>query len=563
MPYSDLFFPPRFADLKRDIANSYPEFEQRATKAWKEIIEQLNETTAAITKEGSEYIPQVKFSELSALGEDEIKKIRQRGTVVIKDIVDDDEAISWRKDLEELIKTNPGVEGFPLGNEQFFQLYWTKSQVRARSHPNLLAATTWLNQLYHAKSGEKIEGVDLSTPLTYADRFRIRHPGTKWSYFPPHVDGGTIERWEDLALRNCFDDILSGEWRRHDPYELEGRLNARTSLYDRPNQCSVFRTFQGWLSMSETAPTEGTLKVFPDVGLSNAYLILRPFFRPVVPVSDPGIFDAKNWQFDTSSSDFPGILYSGKGYEGPKPTPELHPHLRLKQTMTSVPKVYPGDAVFWHCDVVHSVEAEHTGKSASAVMYIPAVPLTPKNKAYIEKQKERFLGGNRPSDFPQGISEANFIGVATVEDIVSAVDKANRPATWVDKLEMQATLRRLAESVVSGSVNLREVLYPPIPLYRRLLRAHRFLPSDMRSLGDDYVKAEFRRHREVTNPVHIMGFLTQWNLYLDELPKGPDGNFSGKRLDPTVFEKMSDEQLGQLYELMHATKDLWKPVERS
>ncbi len=28
-------------------------------------------------------------------------------------------------------------------------------------------------------------------------------------------------------------------------------------------------------------------------------------------------------------------------------------------------------------------------------------------------------------------------------------------------------------------------------LYRRLLRAHRFLPYEMRSLGDDYIKAGY------------------------------------------------------------------------
>jgi hypothetical protein len=65
---------------------------------------------------------------------------------------------------------------------------WTKPQVQARSHPNILATTVWLNNLYHTASGETIEGVDLSTPLTYADRFRIRHPGTKWYMFTPHVD---------------------------------------------------------------------------------------------------------------------------------------------------------------------------------------------------------------------------------------------------------------------------------------------------------------------------------------------------------------------------------------
>ena len=71
---------------------------------------------------------------------------------------------------------------------------WTKSQVRARSHPNILSATVWLNKLYHVKNGdqEKTDGVDLDTPLTYADRFRIRRPGVQWDVHPPHVDGEPV-----------------------------------------------------------------------------------------------------------------------------------------------------------------------------------------------------------------------------------------------------------------------------------------------------------------------------------------------------------------------------------
>ncbi|KAF9233176.1 ACN9-domain-containing protein [Melanogaster broomeanus] len=127
---------------------------------------------------------------------------------------------------------------------------------------------------------------------------------------------------------------------------------------------------------------------------------------------------------------------------------------------------------------------------------------------------------------------------------------------------MHRSYVRLAESISAKPLNLRQAsatLYPPIPLYRRLLRAHRRLPVEMRSLGDDYVKAEFRRHQKVTNPVYIMGFLTQWKMYLDELPQDPTAK-SFKKLDATVFEKMSPEQLGQLYELMHATKNVWKPI---
>jgi hypothetical protein len=48
---------------------------------------------------------------------------------------------------------------------------------------------------------------------------------------------------------------------------------------------------------SETAPTQGTLKVFPDVLLSNAYLILRPFFTPTISPESDEIFDIKHWKF--------------------------------------------------------------------------------------------------------------------------------------------------------------------------------------------------------------------------------------------------------------------------
>lgn len=101
-----------------------------------------------------------------------------------------------------------------------------------------------------AKNGVQI---DLS-PVSYADRFRMRHPGGKWNNHPPHVDGmsdvgryckcsvlmtdagGSIERWEDPTFRSCFEDILNGEWRKHDPYDITRRMNATTSMYGRDNQ---------------------------------------------------------------------------------------------------------------------------------------------------------------------------------------------------------------------------------------------------------------------------------------------------------------------------------------
>ncbi|KAF5357951.1 hypothetical protein D9756_001184 [Leucocoprinus leucothites] len=426
--YNTKSYPAHLLDIKREIATGYPDFEARITRAWKEIIEELAVVTAQIYTGGQEYIPQVRFDDLETLSAEQVDTIKRRGCVVVKDIVDDEKAVGWRESLREFARVNPDVDGFPANNKQLFELYWTKPQVEARAHPNLLKATTWLNNLYHDRSG-KATDVDLNVPLSYADRFRIRRAGSDWSSLPlaPHVDGGTIERWQDPAFRKCFDDILSGNWRQHDPYDLPGRLEARSSMYGRPNQASIFRSFQGWLSMSETGPNEGTLQLFPDVLLSNAYLILRPFFKPVpetcVPEGSPETLKPENWTLDLKSPDFPGIVPAGGGFIGPLPRPHSHPHLALEKTMVSVPTVRPGDAVFWHCDLIHAVEDIHKGAEDSAVMYIPAVPFTAQNFDYVKRQRECFLKGERPPDFPKGKAEDSLIGVATAEDIDNDVGR--------------------------------------------------------------------------------------------------------------------------------------------
>lgn len=56
-------------------------------------------------------------------------------------------------------------------------------------------------------------------------------------------------------------------------------------------------------------------------------------------------------------------------------------------------------------------------------MYIPAVPYTPSNAAYIAKQKESFLQGVPPPDYPFTGSEAAFKGTGKVEDIVGTVGR--------------------------------------------------------------------------------------------------------------------------------------------
>ncbi|GAA6015906.1 hypothetical protein JCM10207_006801 [Rhodosporidiobolus poonsookiae] len=139
----------------------------------------------------------------------------------------------------------------------------------------------------------------------------------------------------------------------------------------------------------------------------------------------------------------------------------------------------------------------------------------------------------------------------------------------------RATARRLAHSAEISALNGSSCapapeLLPPLQLYRRLLRVHRrVLPADLRVMGDEYVKAEFRRTRTTDNPLHIVGFLSEWKKYLDfheeQLPQ--DGAATGlseeavrrevgKKLDDGILEQLSSDQIGQLYALFEATKDL-------
>ncbi|OCK81490.1 ACN9-domain-containing protein [Lepidopterella palustris CBS 459.81] len=122
---------------------------------------------------------------------------------------------------------------------------------------------------------------------------------------------------------------------------------------------------------------------------------------------------------------------------------------------------------------------------------------------------------------------------------------------------MKGSLRLWATATAAGSARplrpAQMALLPPIPLYRRLLRAHRMkLPLQERLLGDQYIKSEFRAHRDIENPVQIIGFLTEWQLYAQHIE---GETWKGARMEREKIDKMSDQQIGQLYELMKAIRN--------
>ena len=107
-----------------------------------------------------------------------------------------------------------------------WEFYHSKSQIEARTHPAALATQKFLLKLWHASNSSE---VDFNTPLTYFDRLRIRYPGDNkvvlgWSSHRrdplfkeveqmystgPHIDGGSVERWEDPSRSHLTASSIS------------------------------------------------------------------------------------------------------------------------------------------------------------------------------------------------------------------------------------------------------------------------------------------------------------------------------------------------------------------
>ncbi|XP_043244149.1 succinate dehydrogenase assembly factor 3, mitochondrial-like isoform X3 [Amphibalanus amphitrite] len=103
-------------------------------------------------------------------------------------------------------------------------------------------------------------------------------------------------------------------------------------------------------------------------------------------------------------------------------------------------------------------------------------------------------------------------------------------------------------------------------LYKSVLRLHRGLPAELKALGDQYVRDEFRRHRDA--PAREAGlFLQEWAGYALNLARqlGVRGVKGARPIGTHISEEQLDhlrpEQLVQLYELFQETQNPSRPPD--
>jgi hypothetical protein len=379
-----------------DVAGAFRVAEEMVRVQVTEVVAQRDR--------GEEVWPVVQFADVEAgtVPAELIAAIRRRGCAIVKGTFPRAQAEQWDRDLVDYLTGNKFDEvyqyvddgifgGLSAARPSIFPIYWSKPQMQARQDANMVAVRQFLNSFWKHESEGRV-WFDPTRDTGYPDRVRRREPGTTSGGLSPHTDSGSVERWLLPAYQDVFRHVFAGNPAAYDPWD--GAYRTEVHEFESTVMCSAFRTFQGWTALSDMAPTEGVLHAVP-IPSAMSYLLLRALQDDV---ADDDLCGAANGQ---------ALPISEKW------------HPALMPALTPIPAVEPGDTVWWHGDMIHSVGAVENQQGWGNVMYIPASPYCEKNAAYAIECGRAFLAGTSPADFAAEDYEVRWDDRATLPDLTA------------------------------------------------------------------------------------------------------------------------------------------------
>ena len=398
---------PHWETIPADISNAIKEIKA----AWRKRIEDNGRTVEEVLDEikeflvaeiediqatkarGDEVWPIIDFADIEngTVTQEATAKLQRRGCVVIRGHFDRAQAEKWDADAVDYVDSNQFFQNYSGPADDFFgtldmskpeiyPIYWSSTQMQARQHPRMATVQRFLNSHWKNESNGKT-WFDLNRYSLYPDRIRRRPPGTNSNGLGTHLDPGTLDMWMTEGYQQFFHHLLTGNFASYDPWDASYRTEAAS--YPGSTMCSAFRTFQGWTALSDMSNDQGVLHTIP-IPKAMAYLMLRPLLNDVPEDDMCGV--NINHAFPVTA----------------------RWHSILEKAVSPIPTVQPGDSVWWHCDMIHSVAPVKDQKGWANVMYIPGAPWCPKNAEYAAKAYKAFLLGNSPPDFPDENYEATW-----------------------------------------------------------------------------------------------------------------------------------------------------------
>lgn len=100
--------PERFLDLKTSLVAGR---EDRVIESWNRLLARIKQENSILAKERSKVIPSLEFSnfddDLERLG----LEIKKRGVAVVRGVIPEKEARSYKNEIEEYVRQNPWTKG--------------------------------------------------------------------------------------------------------------------------------------------------------------------------------------------------------------------------------------------------------------------------------------------------------------------------------------------------------------------------------------------------------------------------------------------------------------------
>ena len=462
---------PRFAEIKKKIVSGNAD---AIAASWNRLLRELKREIDLINTLGvTETIPSIDFKDVNQLPSTKRKeefssKLRHRGIGIIRGVIPEETALAWKRDLDDYLWINPQTRISGSTSDRYkhhtCELFWSPTQVKARAHPNVLAAqkfamSHWNTPAPRSPSSAAVRAPLVATtfPVTYADRVLIpKHD--PWAHHATaacstaQVDNGSVERWEadGYGRARTYSYIFEGWWEGHDPWDASARVLASPDLYGGAGRCSAFRMFQGWLSLGDSQHEEFSLErepcneiergsgssglaVVPLLKHAAAYFLLRPFFSPKTAVYNETLTPTAKWEAFLSEENWTlvppdeqnSILHGALPSYAQEINNLSHPHLRLGESLVRVPSLGPGDYLVWHPDLIHTAAVPPGANEATMMLCLPACPLTQGNALYLAQQRKAFMLGNPAPDFASGggvagRAESYHVGRPGVQDVSEA-----------------------------------------------------------------------------------------------------------------------------------------------
>lgn len=460
--------PSRFAGIKRNLVAGH---EAELEASWKRLLDALRGEVEHIQSQGSNLIPSINFADVENPSKtaDFARELRRYGVGVVRGVMPKADCDKNVAETVKYLETKHDFKPPPAQDPTCFDFFWSPAQVRTRAHPNVLRAQKFVMSLWDNQADDRMA---TKFPIVYADRIRIHgapsssvangadsvpaangngSAGTSStsaasaaaaasaaellgdftsSTVIAQVDNGSLERWEPdgYGRGGTYNAVFKGKWEEYDPWDPTGRIGTTPDAYNGHGACSIFRMYQGVLSLNHIEP--GLIRLLPSPKLATAYFLLRPFFSPKVKAPEQrdteaweAYLDADNWALDREQST---IIHGAVPGHAQRLTELWHPHLHLRRTLVTIPTLQPGDYILWHPDLAYHITSNDNFSMASVaasraatpppgadsvaaganstsqvsiLVYVPAAPLTQTNALYLARQRKTFQRGHPGPDF--------------------------------------------------------------------------------------------------------------------------------------------------------------------